>query len=75
MKKFKPGKLYSNRENNDEFTFVFEVLSRTSNTIKIRNRFGKTKTCKIDKSSSSYRNAETIFPFGNFSNALAISAD
>ena len=75
MKTFEIGKTYSMRSAcNRDCVWTYEVVARTTSTITITD--GKeTKTCRINKKYSEYRNAETIFPLGKYSMAPTLSAD
>jgi hypothetical protein len=75
MKTFEIGKAYSMRSACDhECVWTYKVIARTASTLTITD--GKeTKTCRINKKYSEYRNAETIFPLGKYSMAPTLSAD
>lgn len=75
MKTFEIGKKYSMRSICDhDCVWTYEVVKRTAATITITD--GKqTKTCRINKRSSEYRNAETIYPLGQYSMCPSLSAD
>lgn len=75
MKTFEIGKTYSMKSVcNQDCVWAYEIIARTTSTITITD--GKeTKTCRINKKYSEYRNAETIFPLGKYSMAPTLSAD
>lgn len=74
MKKFEIGKQYSMRSACDhECVWTYTVTARTNSTITITD--GKqTKTCRISKQLSEYRNTESVRPLGNYSMAPILSA-
>lgn len=74
MKKFEIGKEYSMKSPCDhECVWSYIVTARTDSTVTITD--GKTtKTCRINKEYSAYRNAETIFPLGRYSMNPILSA-
>lgn len=74
MKKFEVGKTYTHGWIGDSSLFTtWTVIKRTAQTITITD--GKeTKTCRIIKAISEYRNAESVQPFGNYSMAPTLSA-
>lgn len=74
MKKFEIGKTYSMRSIcNHEAVWTYTVVKRTKSTITITD--GKeTKTCRIVKALSEYRNTETVRPLGNYSMCPLLSA-
>ena len=74
MKTFEIGKTYSMRSACDhECVWTYTVIARTASTITITD--GKeTKTCRINKKISEYRNAETILPLGKYSMCPMLSA-
>ena len=67
MKKFEIGKKYSMRSICDhECVWTYTVIARTAQTITISD--GKeVKKCRVIKKISEYRNAETIYPLGQYS--------
>ena len=69
MKKFEIGKKYSMRSICDhECVWTYTVIARTAQTITISD--GKeVKKCRVIKKISEYRNAETIYPLGQYSMA------
>lgn len=73
MKKFEIGSTYSMRSICDHnCIWTYTVTKRTAQTI----TDGKeTKTCRISKGITEYRNAETIYPIGQYSMAPSLSAD
>ena len=74
MKKFEVGKTYTHGWIGDANLFSsWTVTKRTAQTITISN--GKeTKTCRIIKVISEYRNAESVFPQGRYSMCPILSA-
>lgn len=74
MKKFEIGKNYTHGWIGDSSLFTtWTVVKRTAQTITITN--GKeTKTCKINKQISEYRNAESVYPEGKYSMCPILSA-
>lgn len=74
MKKFEVGKTYSVRSIcNHDCIWTYKVIARTAATITITD--GKeTKKCRVNKKTSEYRNAESIFPLGQYSMAPILSA-
>lgn len=74
MKKFEIGQTYSMRSICDHnCVWTYTVTKRTAQTITITD--GKeTKTCRISKKYSEYRNAETILPLGQYSMAPMLTA-
>lgn len=82
MKKFEIGKEYTTRMIGDsESTITFKVIARTAKTITLEGigvssaLIAKGKKCRIIDQVSSWRNAETIFPLGQYSMAPTLSAD
>lgn len=75
MKTFEIGKTYSTHSICDHnCIFAYTVISRTAQTVKIKDDFGKVKTCKIIKQLSEYRGSESIYPEGKYSMCPIISA-
>ena len=74
MRKFEIGKEYSMRSIcNQECVWTYTVIARTAQTITISN--GKeVKKCRVIKKISEYRNAETIYPLGQYSMAPSLVA-
>lgn len=75
MKKFEIGQTYTMRSICDHnCVWSYTITKRTAQTITITD--GKeTKTCRISKAISQYRNAETIYPLGQYSMAPSLCAD
>ena len=75
MKKFEIGKKYSMRSICDhECVWTYTVIARTAQTITISD--GKeVKKCRVIKKISEYRNAETIYPLGQYSMAPSLVAE
>jgi hypothetical protein len=75
MKKFEIGKTYTMRSiGNQECIWTYTVTARTAQTITITDGKG-TKRCRISKLTSEYRNAESVYPLGQYSMAPILSAD
>lgn len=75
MKKFEIGKTYTTRSACDHnCIYSYTIISRTAQTVKIIDKFGETKTCKIIKKLSEYRGSESIYPEGKYSMCPVISA-
>lgn len=74
MKKFETGKTYTMRSAcMHDCTWSYTVTKRTAQTVTITD--GKaTKTCRICKQVSQYRDAETIYPLGQYSMAPSLTA-
>lgn len=74
MIKFEIGRKYSVSSICDHnCVWTFTVTARTAQTITITD--GKeTKKCRINKKYTEYRNAETVFPFGQYSMCPMLSA-
>lgn len=76
MKKFEIGKTYTmNSVCNHEAVWYFTVKARTAQTITFTSDGNETIRCRISKKFSEYRNAETVFPLGQYSMAPILSAD
>ena len=87
MKMFEIGVIYSTRSACDhECKIEYEVISRTAATVTLKavDTAGaahrvicgdKVIRCRISKKASSYRNAETVYPWGTYSMAPSLSAD
>lgn len=74
MKAFEVGKQYTHGFIGDSELFVtWTVVKRTAQTVTITDG-RETKTCKIIKQVSEYRNAESVFPFGRYSMCPILSA-
>ena len=75
MTRFEVGKTYTHGWIGDADLFTsWKVVKRTASTITITD--GKdVKTCRINKKYTEYRNAETVFPFGQYSMCPVLSAD
>lgn len=70
-KTFKPGNTYSCKSVCDQgCIFSITIASRTAATVTT----DKGKVLRIAKNETAWRNAETVFPFGRYSMAPAISA-
>lgn len=74
MKKFEVGKQYSMRSICDhECIWTYTVTARTAQTITITDG-EKIQKCRISKKSSEYRNAETVYPLGQYSMCPSLTA-
>jgi len=74
MRKFEIGKEYSMRSIcNQECVWTYTVIARTAQTITISNG-EEVKKCRVVKKISEYRNAETIYPLGQYSMAPSLVA-
>ena len=75
MKKFEIGQTYSMRSPcMHDCIWSYTVTKRTAQTVTITD--GKeTKTCRISKAATQYRDAETIYPLGQYSMAPSLTAD
>lgn len=75
MKKFEIGKTYSTISIVDsDCTISLTVTARTASTITATDDGGKTLKLKISKKASTFRDAETVYPWGQYSMAPMISA-
>ena len=71
MKKFEIGKTYSMRSICDhDCVWTYTVTARTAKTITISDG----EKVQIIKAASEYRNAETVYPLGQYSMAPALTA-
>lgn len=67
MKKFEIGKQYSMVSIcNQDCIWTYTVTARTAQTITITDG-KKIQKCRISKKISEYRNAESVFPLGQYS--------
>lgn len=74
MTKFEIGKTYSMRSIcNQDCVWTYTVTARTAKTITISDG-KKVRKCRIIKVASEYRNAETVYPLGQYSMAPALTA-
>lgn len=74
MKKFEIGKTYSMRSICDHnCIWTYTVTARTAQTITITDG-EKVQKCRINKKSSEYRNAETVYPLGQYSMCPSLTA-
>lgn len=74
MKKFEIGKTYSMTSIcNHDCIWSYTVTARTAQTITLTD--GKeTKRCRISKAATQYRDAETVYPLGQYSMAPSLTA-
>lgn len=75
MKRFEIGSTYSMRSiMNHECVWRYTVTGRTAQTVTVTD--GKeTKRLRISHKYSTYRDAETVFPLGQYSMAPMLTAD
>ena len=74
MNKFEIGKTYTHGWIGDSNLHTsWTVIKRTAQTITITDG-RETKTCKIIKQLSEYRNAESVYPCGKYSMCPILSA-
>lgn len=74
MKKFEIGKQYSMTSVCDhDCVWTYTVTARTASTITITDG-RETKTCRIVKDLSEYREAETVRPLGKYSMCPLLTA-
>lgn len=75
MKKFETGQTYSMRSPcMHDCIWTYTITARTAQTVTITD--GKeTKRCRISKAATQYRNAETIYPLGQYSMCPSLCAD
>lgn len=75
MKKFEVGKTYSVRSIcNHDCVWTYEVISRTDCTITVKDDHGEIKKLRINKRTSEYYNAESVYPLGNYSMCPILNA-
>ena len=72
MKQFEVGKAYTTLDN---LGIKYKVLSRTAATVTLEDMNGNIKRCRIISKASAFRNAESVYPMGNYSMAPILSAD
>ena len=74
MKKFEIGKEYNMKSAcNHDCVWTYKVIARTNATVTITDGI-KNKVCRINKQISEYRNAESIYPLGQYSMSPILSA-
>lgn len=74
MKKFEVGKQYSMRSICDhECIWTYTVTARTAQTITVTDG-EKVQKFRINKKSSEYRNAETVYPLWQYSMCPSLTA-
>lgn len=75
MKKFEIGKTYTTHSicNSDRIISI-TVTTRSACMITTVDEHGKAQRLRISKRISEYRNAETVYPWGQYSMAPMISA-
>lgn len=74
MKKFEVGKKYNHGWIGDSnLTTTWEVIGRTACMITITDG-REVKKCRIIKALSEMRNAESVFPYGQYSMAPVLDA-
>lgn len=78
MKEFKVNGLYSMRSICDQnCVWQYIVTARTACTVTLKSVEGKESKvikCRINKAATEYRQAETVYPLGQYSMAPALSA-
>ena len=75
MRKFQVGGFYSVRSIGDHnCIWRYVVLARTACTVTLRDESGKTLKLRINKRTSEYRGAESVYPLGNYSMCPILSA-
>lgn len=76
MKKFEVGKTYATQSIcNHDCVWSYTVMERTACTVTLKDKYGEVKRYRINKRSSEYNNAETVYPLGQYSMAPSIRAD
>ena len=76
MPNFEVGKTYATTSIcNSDCVFCYTIISRTASSVTLVDNHGNHKTCRISKKLSAYRNAETVYPEGNYSMCPMLSAD
>ena len=77
MLKFEVGNIYACRSACDhDCIWYFRVVSRTKSTVTILEDGEKKPVVKrINKQLSEWNGAESVYPLGNYSMALVLSAD
>ena len=74
MKTFEVGKTYSCHSVCDhDCTWTYTVTARTAKTVTLTDG-NKTIKCRIISKLSEYRNAESVYPLGQYSMAPILSA-
>lgn len=74
MKKFEIGKEYSMKSVCDtNCVWTYKVIARTEKTVTITDG-KKTQKCRIIGKLSEYRNAESVYPLGQYSMCPILSA-
>lgn len=75
MKKFEIGQTYSMCSPcMQDCIWTYTITARTAQTVTITDGT-ETKRCRINKLATQYRNAETIYPLGQYSMCPSLSAD
>lgn len=75
MLKFEVGKTYEMRSPcMQDCVWTYTITRRTAQTVTITDG-EQTKTCRISKQTSEYRQAESIYPLGQYSMCPILSAD
>lgn len=76
MTKFEIGKRYGmNSLCDQDCWWYYTVVSRTRCAVTLKSDRGEVKTCRVSKVISEMRNAEAVFPTGQYSMAPVLSAD
>lgn len=75
MKKFEINKTYECRSACDHnCVWQFTVTARTAATITVVDEYNKVFKFRINKQTSEYRNAESVYPLGKYSMCPILSA-
>lgn len=75
MLKFEIGSTYNMTSPGDHnCVWTYKVLKRTACTVTLTDG-KKDITCRINKAYTNYRDAETVFPLGQYSLCPVLSAD
>lgn len=76
IKRFEVGRIYSCRSVCDhDCIWTYKVISRTECTVKLKEKNGEVKTCRINKKVAMRFGYEMVMPDGNYSMAPCICAD
>jgi hypothetical protein len=76
MKEFEIGRTYTTTSIcNHDCELSYTITARTAETVTATDNHGETHKFRISKKLSTYRNAETFLPWGNYSMCPMISAE
>lgn len=76
MLQFEVGKTYYMFSPcSQDCVWSFQVMKRTASTVTLLSDEGFSKSFRINRQVSEYREAETVFPLGKYSMAPCLSAD